>query len=132
MFSLPLGFTATRVRVIFQLLWTPVVEWFKSGSRCSTMPDLEMFQVSWSTRQYLRRTSIIPITQIHRSLHLTHIWRGRRFDAPSQSKTYERITAIVDDPVGASEEFALSAPLFTCVLFRCLFPCLVQLVDVRW
>ena len=44
------------------------VEWFTSFQ--SPIPDLEMYQISRSTRQYRRRASIIPVTQIERTVHL--------------------------------------------------------------
>jgi len=44
------------------------VEWFTAFQ--SPVPDLEMYQVSRSTRQHRQRASIISVTQIERSIHL--------------------------------------------------------------
>ena len=44
------------------------VEWFTSFN--APVPDLEMYQVSRSTRSHRRRASIIPVSQIERSVHL--------------------------------------------------------------
>lgn len=44
------------------------VEWFTSFN--ALVPDLEMYQVSRSTRSHRRCASIIPVSQIERSVHL--------------------------------------------------------------
>jgi hypothetical protein len=53
------------------------VEWFTAFQ--SPIPDLEMYQVSRSTRHHRRRASIIPVTQIERSIHLIPKF-GRQMD----------------------------------------------------
>ena len=65
-----------QVRVIFQILKEygdfehpfAYVEWFTVFQ--SAVPDLGMYLVSRSTRQYCRRMSIVSVTQIERSIHL--------------------------------------------------------------
>jgi hypothetical protein len=71
-----LGLTVGQVRVIFLLpskygsFKHPLayVEWFTLFH--SPVADLGMYQVSRSTRSSRRRASIIPVTQIERSIHL--------------------------------------------------------------
>ena len=44
------------------------VEWFTAFQ--SPVPDLEMYQVSRSTRQHCQRALIISVTQMEHSIHL--------------------------------------------------------------
>ena len=68
--------TVAQVRVIFRLPQEygtfphplAYVEWFTGFS--TPVTDLGMYQISHSSRSHCRRVSIIPITQIKRSIHL--------------------------------------------------------------
>ncbi|KAI0709807.1 hypothetical protein C8Q76DRAFT_624659 [Earliella scabrosa] len=81
------GLCVARVRAIFQLpthygsqfQHHPVayVEWFTPFRQPD--PETGMYKVSHSTRAHRRRSSIIPITQIVRSVHLIPIW-GKAVD----------------------------------------------------
>jgi hypothetical protein len=83
------GLIVGQVRAIFQLpgefgtFPDPLVyiEWFTAFQ--SPVPDLEMYQVSLSTRQHRQHASIIPVMQIEGSIHLIPKF-GQRID-PSWS-----------------------------------------------
>ena len=74
-----------QVRVIFQIPEEygnfehpfAYIEWFTPFQ--SAVPDLGMYLVSRSTRQYRRRASIISVTQIERNIHLLPKF-GRQMD----------------------------------------------------
>jgi hypothetical protein len=79
------GLTVGQVRVIFRV---PVeyghfkhplayVEWFTPFN--VPVADLGMYQISRSFRGHHRRASIIPVTQIERSVHLIPKF-GKRID----------------------------------------------------
>jgi hypothetical protein len=79
------GLTVGQVRVIFQLpgefgmFEHPLayIEWFTAFQ--APIPELGMYQVSRSSRRHRRRASIIPVTQIERSVHLIPKF-GREID----------------------------------------------------
>jgi len=85
------GLTVGQVRVIFQLpeefgtFQHPLayVEWFTAFG--SPVPDLGMYQVSRSSRHHRRRASIIPVTQIERTVHLIPKF-GRQMDSSWNSE----------------------------------------------
>src|SRR5882762_4401146 len=79
------GLTVGQVRAIFRLpeefgtFPDPLVyvEWFTAFQ--SPVPDLEMYQVSRSTRQHRQHALIISMTQIEHSIHLIPKF-GQRID----------------------------------------------------
>lgn len=74
--NLCLGLSVGQVQVIFNLseefgaFQHPLayIEWFTSLQ--APVADLGMYQVSCSTRRNRQRVSIIPLSQIERSVHL--------------------------------------------------------------
>jgi hypothetical protein len=78
--------SVAQVRVIFNLpdkfgtFDEPLayVEWFTPLG--SILPDLGMHQISHSTRMHARRASIVPLSQIQRTVHLIPKF-GREVDA---------------------------------------------------
>ncbi|KAI0755849.1 hypothetical protein C8Q74DRAFT_1305710 [Fomes fomentarius] len=80
------GLCVARVRAIFQIPVTygirikhPVayVEWFTPFHTIDA--NTGMYRISHSTRNHRRHVSIIPITQIVRSIHLIPVW-GKSVD----------------------------------------------------
>jgi hypothetical protein len=113
------GLTVGQVRAIFQLpeefgtFPDPLVyvEWFTAFQ--SPVPDLEMYQVSRSTRQHRQRASIIPVTQIERSIHLIPKF-GRRIDLSwSAEDVLERCKTFYVNPYLRHLDFLLFRYLLT-------------------
>ena len=107
------GLTVGQVRAIFCLpeefgsFPDPLayIEWFTAFQL--PVPDLEMYQISRLTRQYRRRASIIPVSQIERSIHLIPKF-GRQMDISwSAEDVLERCKTFYVNPYVCHLDFLL-------------------------
>lgn len=110
-----LGLCVARVRAIFRLPldYGPhltkhplaYVEWFTPFREPE--PDTGMFKISHSTRNHRRRTSIIPITQIERSVHLLPIWGKRADPSWTSANVLDRCHRFYVNPYLRHQDFVL-------------------------
>ncbi|TFK91398.1 hypothetical protein K466DRAFT_541773 [Polyporus arcularius HHB13444] len=109
------GLCVARVRAIFRL---PVdygaenckhplayVEWFTPFR--DPDPDNGMLKVSHSTRNHRRRASIIPITQIERSVHLLPVWDKRVDSTWTSANVLDKCRRFYVNPYLRHHDFVL-------------------------
>lgn len=108
-----------QIRVIFRLpedfgMFTEplaYVEWFTPLS--SLVPDIGMYKISPSTRRNQRRASIIPLSQVERTVHLIPKF-GRAVDSSwTSDNVLEKCKSFYVNPYFRHIDFVLFRYLAT-------------------